>query len=112
MSILNIIIGTGIIWALTSLIVMPIARLLTNSRARALAHSQVDAQGALVTTQVKQEISIGYFILVDVLVLGIAGLIAGLAWGWFFIGIAWKAKSWPGMIAFMAASFIGATIHG
>lgn len=52
----------------------------------------------------------GYFIVADVLVLGIAGFLIGLISGYYFIGISTKAKHWPGMIAFIVASMIGATI--
>lgn len=112
MSIWNIVIGTGILWLLTGLVVLPIARLLTNSRAKGLGQSQVSGQGTLAETQAEPEIATGYYILVDVLVLGIAGLIMGWVLGWFFIGITWQAKSIPGMIVFIAASIIGAMMHG
>ena len=111
MSLWNLIIGTGILWLLTGLIVIPLARLLTNSRAKESVQSQVSGQGAIAQTQARPEIATGYYILVDVLVLAIAGLIMGRVLGWFFIGITWQAKNWPGMIAFIAASIIGSMMH-
>jgi hypothetical protein len=94
MIIWGILIGTGIVWALSALLVIPIAKALTGSR-----NIETDA-----------EIDTGYFILVDVLVLGIAGFLIGLLLGWFFIGISWQAKSWPGTIAFIVSSLIGSAM--
>jgi len=54
-----------------------------------------------------EAIPTGYYILADVLVLGVAGFLLGLITGYFFIGISWRAKDWPGMIAFVVASLIG-----
>ena len=58
------------------------------------------------------DIPTGYYILADVIVLGIAGLLIGLVTGSYFIGFSWKAKDWPGMIVFIIASLIGSAIHG
>ncbi|MFH1445895.1 MAG: hypothetical protein ABIG43_00590 [Chloroflexota bacterium] len=58
------------------------------------------------------DIPTGYYILADVIVLGVAGLLIGLVTGSYFIGISWKAKDWPGMIVFIIASLIGSAIHG
>jgi len=112
MSIWSFIVGTAILWLLTGLVVMPLAKLLTKSRAKKSIQSYVSGQGALAQTKAQPEITTGYYILVHVLVLGIAGLIMGLVLGWFFIGITWQAKSWPGMIALIVASIAGAMMHG
>ena len=50
----------------------------------------------------------GAFVLVHVLVLGLAGFLMGALAGVYFIGFAWKAKLWPGMIALMIASIVAA----
>ena len=52
-----------------------------------------------------------YYILVDVILLGGLGFLTGL-FGFFFIGIAFKAKAWPGMIAFILASMTGYFLLG
>lgn len=44
------------------------------------------------------------------IVLGLAGLIAGLI-GYWFVGIALDLKGWPGMIAFIGLSLLGAAMH-
>ena len=51
-----------------------------------------------------------YYILADVIVLGIAGMIGGLI-GYQFIGISFQAKGWPGILAFMATSLIGSSLR-
>jgi hypothetical protein len=112
MSFWNIIIGTGILWLLTGFVVMPLAQLWTNSRAKKCAESDVSGQGVIAQTKTTPEIDTSYYIIVDVLVLGLVGLVMGLVFGWYFIGITWQAKSWPGMIALIGASIAGAMMHG
>jgi len=43
------------------------------------------------------------------LVLGTVGLIGGLL-GYWFLGLSFEAKGWPGMIAFIGASFLGVSL--
>jgi hypothetical protein len=40
----------------------------------------------------------------------VAGFLLGLVSGSYFIGISWKARDWPGMIAFIIASAIGSSL--
>ncbi len=106
----GILIGTAILWLLTALFVVP----LTNwSVAR-----RMEAEGVSITAIEElpeddkrrwEAIATGYYILWDVLVLGIAGFIGGLL-GYFFIGISLEAKGWPGMLAFIGASLLGLTL--
>jgi hypothetical protein len=113
MNILDFVIGTGIVWGLSALLVIPIARALTRRKARQLRLSIGAAESATVASESQaDEIDTGYYIMADVMVLGIAGLLLGLVFGWFFIGITWHAKSWPGLIAFIVASLVGFAIHG
>ena len=111
MNFTGILIGTGILWMLNSLVVNPVAQLLTKTRNKEL---QLSYEGGQVASQEKSppRISTGYYILVDVVILGIAGFLLGRLFGWFFIGFTWKAKSWPGMIVFIATSIVGSLIHG
>jgi hypothetical protein len=39
--------------------------------------------------------------------MSIAGFLLGLITGYYFIGISLRTRDWPGMLAFIAASFIG-----
>ena len=53
------------------------------------------------------DIFIPYYILTDVLVLSIVGLLIGFFTGWFFIGVSKKLIGWPGMIMFILMSLVG-----
>jgi hypothetical protein len=108
-SFLDIVIGTGIVWLLTALGTIPLARALTRRKTRTVT---TPGTGESAVAEAEGEIDTGYYILADVLVLGVAGLVIGWIAGWFFIGITWHAKNWPGLIAFIAASVVGSILHG
>jgi len=112
MNLWSFVVGTAILWLLTGLVVTPLAKLLTNINSGKSASPYVGDQGQATQVSEKPEVATRYYILVHVLVLGIAGLIMGLVSGWFFIGFTWQGKSWPGMIALIVASIAGAMIHG
>jgi hypothetical protein len=105
MNIWGFIIGTAILWG-SKLISLPLARVMAGSR----IEKKVVGEG-----EKKQEVEIiplGPYILADVLVLGILGFLLGLLVGWFFIGISWRARDWPGMIVFIGLSVLGTVLHG
>ena len=112
MNIWSFVVGTAILWLLTGLVVIPIAKLLTNIHSRKSVTPDIGSQGQVAEVSEKPEIATSYYIFVDVLVLGIAGFIIGLVSGWFLVGITWQAKSWPGMIALIIASIVGVMLHG
>jgi hypothetical protein len=58
-----------------------------------------------------EEIPNKYYIIADVLVLGVAGFLLGFISGYYFIGISLKARDWPGMIVFIIASLLGVGAH-
>ncbi|MDZ7411900.1 MAG: hypothetical protein QXP01_00230 [Candidatus Hadarchaeum sp.] len=92
------IVGTLILWGLKAISV-PFARTLAGRNAS-------DSEGGV------DEIPVRHYVLADVTVLGIAGFLLGLLAGCFFIGVSFRARDWPGMIAFIAASLVGALLHG
>lgn len=106
MSFMGLIIGTGILWLLKAILVYPLAMLLTKACNRQVVS---EPQGEETSGMVPNT---GIYILTDLLVLGIAGFMLGVTAGWFFVGITWGAKNWPGMIAFIVFSILGSTIHG
>jgi len=112
MGFMNILIGTGILWLLNALVVVPLAQYMTIHTVKGRQISYMPGQELAQQSTTELQVSTGYYILADVLVLGISGLILGLALGWFFIGISLDGKNWPGMIAFIAASFAGTIIRG
>jgi hypothetical protein len=122
MTIWGFLIGTLALWGLTYGVVIPIAKGLSalsksiagNAPGVSLLPPLPPLDGATPqpAAPLKKPDSIdsvptGLFILVHVLVLGFAGLLLGVFAGMFFIGIAQKAKMWPGMIALILASLAG-----
>lgn len=106
----GILIGTAILWALNALVVVPLA---SASVGRKLAAEGIDPDtlDSLPATQQDhwKNVFTGHYILWDVLVLGVAGVIMGL-FGYYFIGISFEARGWPGMIAFIVASLLGVSM--
>jgi hypothetical protein len=110
MTMWGFIIGTGTVWLLSALIVMPLAQYLTSRRLK--RQGVVISDTEALASDEEPMIALDYYIIADVLVLGIAGFIMGAAVGWFFIGISFDVKGWPGLLAFIGASFAGAMLHG
>ena len=117
------IIGTLILWGL-KLITVPFARLLAGDKVKPPTPAAPAPEGEDALPDVdgetgepeKQEapksvIPTGAYIIADVIVLGISGLLLGLFTGSFFIGFSWKVRDWPGMIVFIIASLLGSAIH-
>jgi hypothetical protein len=111
------VIGTAILWGLKALVTNPLARLLYRSMQPEPEYIPPPVESAAPlpegviapqeTGKKTQEIPAGYYILVDVAVMSIAGFLLGLITGYYFIGISLRTRDWPGMLAFIAASFIG-----
>mgnify|MGYP001614474545 CR=1 FL=1 len=104
----NIIICTLMMWGLSAIAVVPLSkRLFANAVAGNPALASA-ANSELIGDEMKAELDRLYnikFIQADVMVMGIAGFIAGLA-GFPLIGFAWKASAWPGLLAMIGASFL------
>lgn len=104
---MNIIVGTAILWSLTALFVGPLADYWLKRTLQGPAYAHLQGTDLTERDQATlQGLATKYYILADVLVLGTAGCIGGLL-GYRFFGISFEAKGWPGMIAFIAASFLG-----
>ena len=109
---MNILIGTAIVWILSAVFVTPLAKALATHRLATADLAYAGEPGTPNNTQARHaSIATQSYILADVLVMGIAGLIAGLS-GYWFIGISTKAAGWPGILTFAAASFIGLGVRG
>ena len=107
----GILIGTAILWGLTALFVVPLTKL---SLGRSMAVAGFKGGMDALPPEQKDHwarIAVRHYILWDIVVLGAAGVIGGLV-GYWFIGVSMETKSWPGVIAFAAMSFIGLAIHG
>ncbi len=107
----GILIGTGILWALNAILVAPFATYFIKRRLASPAYANIngDIETAIEQPECKSLVTTSY-ILVDVLVLGIAGFLMGTLLGWCFVGISMEAKGWPGMIAFIGMSILGSTL--
>jgi hypothetical protein len=104
---LNILIGTTILWGLNALLVLPLTNYWVKRKLEEPAYAGL--QGTALAEQDQatlKDLATRAYICVDMLVLGMAGLIAGLL-GYWFIGLSFQAKGWPGMIAFIGSSLLG-----
>lgn len=108
----GILIGTLVLWVLSAVLVVPLTQA---GLARKMAAAGVADRPLEEFSEAEQahwkSIATQQYILWDVVVLGTAGLIGGLL-GFYFIGISMESKGWPGMIVFIAASFLGLGICG
>jgi hypothetical protein len=95
--------GTALAFFLKSIVIAPLARSLAWRRAEFAPTGVADDRPAM---------DLSLYVAVDVFVLGVVGLIGGLATGRPLLGIAWKASEWPGIIAMVAGSMIGMAWRG
>jgi hypothetical protein len=108
----GIILGTVVLWVLSAVLVVPLANLgVARRMAAAGVASRPFAELSDAEKAEWRRVATQQYILWDTLVLGVAGLIGGLL-GYYFIGISTQAKGWPGMLAFIAASFLGLGMRG
>jgi hypothetical protein len=108
----GIMIGTLILWGLTAIFVLPLTKYCVSRRmaVEGVAETALDNLSPE-EKQYWEKVTTRYYILWDVVVLGIAGLIGGLLGYWFF-GLTFQAKGWPGMIAFITGSLLGVAAKG
>ena len=107
----GILLGTGILWGLSAILVAPLTNYLVSRKLTQPAYAHISGNMEVATEQPEfNGLATRCYILVDTLVLGIAGFLFGAILGWYFIGISFNARGWPGMIAFIVASIMGASI--
>lgn len=108
----GILIGTAVLWILSAVLVVPLTNYSVSRRmaAEGVTATMLDQLPEDRKIHFKKA-AISYYVLWDVVVLGIAGFIGGLL-GFWFIGMSFEAKGWPGMIAFIASSFLGLSTRG
>ncbi|MFL7791062.1 MAG: hypothetical protein AB8I69_02895 [Anaerolineae bacterium] len=116
MNALSWVIGTAVLWVLKSIGTIPLAKLLFNSFGNPEpappppVESQMPPSEDVAISQAasrRVQIPTIYYIMADVAVMGIGGFLLGLISNSFFIGISLRARDWPGMLVFIAASLIG-----
>lgn len=107
---MNFLIPTLMLWVTNALLVVPLAQKLTLKAANIPQGTDIKS----VSEETQKEIARAFvkkYIILDIAILGIVGFIGGLL-GYFFIGVSFEAKGWPGMIAFILASFVGFSTKG
>lgn len=108
----NIFLCTLLLWLLKILIIIPIASIFIGKKLVELGYDIAKIEDLNEEEKKSvQRISVQYFIITDVIVLGIIGLIAGFL-VYYFIGISLEGKGWPGMIALIICSIMGVHIRG
>lgn len=95
------IIGTALLWIVTYICVNPVARHIATHRLRkrrvSSHESKIDPQS----------IPDRYFMFSGALIFTILGFLVGLLFGTYFIGLSWKKRHLPGVVALILASFAG-----
>ncbi|HEX9745370.1 MAG TPA: hypothetical protein VGB30_08075 [bacterium] len=110
---LGILIGTGILWLMDLILVRPIVNAMVSGRMRSEGVFPEDLEGMSGgDIAYWQRVHDQIFIVVDVIVSGIAGFIAGFGFGMTLIGMSFTRTGWPGMLAFIGLSFLGAYMSG
>jgi hypothetical protein len=128
--IMNFVVGTSILYGLTYLVIVPITRMISNdtqsntpklNNNREQNHiigikqpNERQPNNQIKTANRKPDVidqlSTGSFILVSIIILGIVGVVFGLA-VFDIIGIAKKGKMWPGLIVMAICCIIGGIFH-
>jgi len=118
MTFTGILIGTAILWGLSLIFVQPLTGYLIENRLRkepGYAHLLETDPDEVTLTEDEEKfinsLATKYYILSDVLVMGVAGFLIGAFSGFFFIGFSFEGKGWPGMIAFITSSIGGSIIN-
>lgn len=106
----NFLIPTLVLWGLTALVVEPLAQASFGSRL-AEAGLAPERMASLSEDEQRkwQKIATQRYILWDVVIMGLAGLLGGLA-GYYLFGISLRVKGWPGMLTFIGASLLGVSL--
>ena len=92
---MNILITTAILWAVSACFVLPLCNAWLSNRLREPAYAHLNKENLNEAEQAElQSLATTTYILSDVAVLGLSGLIGGLL-GYWFIGVSLEARGWP-----------------
>lgn len=122
---LGIIIGTAIFQAIKMILVGPMAQYLTKKKLvepekvlylpeKTGLPVNMPNMKLLNKCYIERQVKLynKYYLIADVSILGLVGFLMGLLFGWFFVGIAFRWRGIPSMIAFISASYGGYLLHG
>jgi hypothetical protein len=100
----NFLIATAILWGLNAIFVQPLTQQMLRWKLNNPKYAHLMEMAPETAQAEVRRLATKIFILVDVLVMFVAGALAGLA-GYPLIGITRNAKAWPGMLTLIVASF-------
>ena len=105
------VIGTGLVWFTIFVIITPLSKYVTKKRLANQTINGFQFQLGQEVTQVVDKLAPRDYILVGVVTFALIGFIVGRTTGMFFIGISWRRKDWPGMLAFIGFSLLGSYLY-
>jgi len=109
----SVLIGLAILWGVTALVVNPIVNAQFKQR---MWQEGIDPESQATMSEEDHRYWRGVYtkiyILWDVIILGACGFLFGFFTGMWLIGLSFSPMGWPGMIAFIGLSFLGASLHG
>ena len=100
----NILVATAILWGLNAIAVIPLTKMMLRRKLSQPAYAKLAMMAPDAAQAEAGKLATRTFIMVDVMVMFVAGALAGLA-GFPLIGISRSLKSWPGMITLIVVSF-------
>ena len=108
---LGFIIGTGVVWFTIFVIITPIAKYVTKRRLAYQTANGFQFQLGQEIPQVVDKLATRDYMVVGVLTFALIGFVVGRTTGMYFIGISWRPKDWPGMLAFIGFSLLGSYLY-
>jgi len=113
---INILVCTTILWILQNLLIVPLSAYFSNmhlSKLELPAYSSgeisIERLPSSEKTTVEKTLT-NYYIAFNIIVLGTIGLLVGVFFGFYFIGISFDKYGWPGMISLILFSILGSSI--
>jgi tetrahydromethanopterin S-methyltransferase subunit B len=107
----GILIGTGIVWFSILVIINPLSKYLTKRKSTYQTVNGFQVQTGQEISQIADGSSTRNYVIIGVITFAIIGFVVGRTTGWYFIGISWKPKDWPGMLAFIGFSLLGSYLY-
>ena len=108
---LGFIIGTGVVWFTIFVIITPVAKYVTKRRLAYQTANGFQFQLGQEIPQVVDKLATRDYMVVGVLTFALIGFVVGRTTGMYFIGISWRPKDWPGMLAFIGFSLLGSYLY-
>jgi len=108
---LGIILGTALIWLTTLAIVNPATKYFVKRKLAYQAADVYNIQMEQETPQISNKSYTRIYVATSVVVFAVVGFLVGRTTGFYFIGLSWRWRDWPGLIAFIGFSLLGSYLH-